>query len=270
MKIAITGASGFVGKYVLKQLSMTSHEIIVLSRNPNDFILDFKNMRLVECDVNESNEDLFNIMGKPDHLIHLAWEGLPNYNSLFHIESVLPNQYKFLSSLVKQGLNSMFVSGTCFEYGQISGCLSPSLITQPVNAYGFAKDVLRKELFFLKQKFNFNLIWARIFYIYGDGQSSASIYTSLKDAISRGDKVFNMSGGEQLRDYLHVEKVAYQIIHKYLNKSSSKLVNICSGKPVSIRNLVEKWLFDNNWNIKLNLGYFPYPEYEPLAFWGEI
>lgn len=41
------------------------------------------------------------------------------------------------------------------------------------------------------------------------------------------------------------------------------------GKPVSVRNLVEGWIAENDWRIKLNLGHHPYPDYEPMAFWGD-
>jgi len=47
------------------------------------------------------------------------------------------------------------------------------------------------------------------------------------------------------------------------------IINICSGEPVSIRKLVERWLHENNWKIELNLGHYPYPDYEPMAFWGD-
>ena len=47
------------------------------------------------------------------------------------------------------------------------------------------------------------------------------------------------------------------------------VVNVCSGEPISVRKLVEGWIEDNGWSIKLNLGYYPYPDYEPMAFWGD-
>ena len=46
------------------------------------------------------------------------------------------------------------------------------------------------------------------------------------------------------------------------------MVNVCSGKPISVRKLVEQRLAKRKADIKLNLGYYPYPDYEPAAFWG--
>ncbi len=47
------------------------------------------------------------------------------------------------------------------------------------------------------------------------------------------------------------------------------IINCCSGKPISIRNLVENYLKKHNNAIKLNLSFYPYPDYEPMAFWGD-
>jgi dTDP-6-deoxy-L-talose 4-dehydrogenase (NAD+) len=32
---------------------------------------------------------------------------------------------------------------------------------------------------------------------------------------------------------------------------------------------VENYLVKKQKNIHLNLGYYPYPDYEPMAFWGD-
>jgi dTDP-6-deoxy-L-talose 4-dehydrogenase (NAD+) len=67
---------------------------------------------------------------------------------------------------------------------------------------------------------------------------------------------------------LPVEDVAGQITRLAMAGNNVGAINICSGKPISVRKLVERWLEENNWDIELNLGYYPYPDYEPMAFWG--
>ena len=208
-------------------------------------------------------------MGQPDVLIHLAWAGLPNYKSIHHFEEELPAQYQFLSGLVESGLKNLVVTGTCAEYGMQSGQLKDMLETKPNTPYGFAKDTLRRQLQDLQKVEPFNLTWARLFYLYGEGQSDISLLPQLKKAVENGDKKFNMSGGEQLRDYLPVPKVAKYLLDLATNIQDNGLVNICSGIPVSIRSLVESWIKDNTWPIGINLGYYSYPDYEPMAFWGD-
>lgn len=269
MKIAVTGASGFIGSHVLAELEHCPVDITAITRDTNRLPNLSPSIHILELDITSPPKNCYERMGSPDVLIHLAWNGLPNYGSLHHFESELPKQYNFLKNLVDAGLPAMLVTGTCFEYGMQSGALSEELQPLPNNQYGYAKDALRKQLEFLKSATPFDLIWGRLFYMYGDGQSATSIYSLLKRAVMRGDKVFNMSGGEQLRDYLPVKEIARRIVQLATSAKDIGTVNICSGQPVSIRRLVEKWLKENNWEIGLNLGHYPYPDYEPMAFWGD-
>jgi dTDP-6-deoxy-L-talose 4-dehydrogenase (NAD+) len=166
-------------------------------------------------------------------------------------------------------LGNLLVTGTCFEYGMQSGALSENAMPQPCNPYGFAKDTLRSQLEYLKATHPFQHTWARLFYLYGEGQAENSLLPQLKQAAERGDPIFNMSGGEQLRDYLPITEVARHIVSLALADKAVGTVNICSGAPISVRNLVEGWIKENGWSIKPNLGHYPYPDYEPMAFWGD-
>lgn len=269
MKIAVTGASGFIGRHVLASLLKHKLEVIAVTRDATRLADLSQSVRIIEMDIARPTADCFRQMGCPDVLIHLAWDGLPHYKSLHHFETELPRQYHFLKTMIEAGLPSLLVTGTCFEYGMQSGPLSAMQQTQPNNPYGYAKDALRQQLNFLQAIKPFNLTWARLFYMYGEGQPDSSLYPKLKESILRRDKVFNMSGGEQLRDYLSVGEVASRITQLAVTGDNVGAINICSGKPISVRKLVEQWLQENGWEIELNLGYYPYPDYEPMAFWGD-
>jgi dTDP-6-deoxy-L-talose 4-dehydrogenase (NAD+) len=269
VKLAITGATGFLGRHVLAELAQRSISPVVVCRPQTAPPAHIANYVIASFDLHDPPADAFDRMGRPDVLIHLAWGGLPNYRSLVHFEHELPAQYRFLKGIIEAGLKSVAVTGTCFEYGMQSGALSEDMQTRPANPYGFAKDVLRRELQFLKQVHAFNLTWARLFYMYGEGQSRTSLLAQLRAAVERGDTVFNMSGGEQLRDYLPATQVAKDLVALAVTGLDNGVVNVCSGVPVSVRKLVEGWLEQNGWAIKLNLGHYPYPDYEPMAFWGD-
>ena len=267
-KVAVTGASGFIGRHVLSELAHYPVEVIASARDASK-LANISNVHVVEIDIAKPQEDDYVRLHKPDILIHLAWQGLPNYDSLHHFETELPIQYWFLQGLVRAGLPSLLVSGTCFEYGMQNGILSEDLTPLPHTAYGYSKDALRRQLEFLCRKYPFAITWARLFYMYGEGQSKSSLLPKLKEAVTSGDTIFNMSGGEQLRDYLPVKDVAAILVKLALKQENVGIINVCSGKPISVRNLVESWVKDNGYDIKLNLGYYKYPDYEPVAFWGD-
>ena len=269
MRVAVSGASGFVGRHVLVELQSRDIVATAILRPGSAVVSSLARHSVAHVDVHDSPSNAFELIGSPDVLIHLAWEGLPNYKALRHFEQELPAQYRFLKGLLASGLKNLVVAGTCFEYGMQSGPLHEDMQARPANAYGFAKDALRRQLEFLKQAQPFALTWARLFYLYGDGQAANSLLPQIQRAVERGDSTVDMSGGEQLRDYLAVTEVARCLVSLAMGSRDNGIVNVASGEPISVRRLVEWWAAEHGWSIKFNLGCLPYPDYEPMAFWGE-
>lgn len=270
MKILVTGASGFIGKYVLNEVLKTPHTVMITGRTRPTNIQLSERFIYKQLDLNniDTNINYFAYFNQPDIAIHLAWQGLPNYTKLFHFEENLFNHYRFLKNLVTNGLTALTVTGTCFEYGMQQGKLSEEMPSLPDNAYALAKYTLYRFLTELKKGTAFNLTWLRLFYMYGTGQSANSLFSQLTAALERGDASFNMSGGEQVRDFLPVEKVAQMITTLALQKKDTGIVNCCSGHPVKVKDWVSQFVKANNQQIDLNLGYYPYAAYEPMEFWG--
>jgi len=272
-KILVTGATGFIGDYVIRRLLAKGFPVVATSASAEKAAgyswyqqVEYKPFDLRAVSETENYYSFFN---RPDALIHLAWEGLPNYKSEFHLQDNLPRHFGFIKNLVKQGVKDVTVTGTCFEYGMQEGCLSEDMPILPANPYAQAKNMLRVSLEEFAKENLFIFRWVRLFYMYGKGQNPNSLLSQLQAALDRGDGSFNMSPGDQLRDYLPVEKVAEYLVDIAAQNKVTGIINCCSGDPIQIKQLVQDFLDKRKAFIKLNLGYYPYSDIEPRNFWGD-
>jgi nucleoside-diphosphate-sugar epimerase len=266
-QVIVSGATGFVGRHLVPLLLKHNYQVVATARDSNKAAqFDwFKYVQFVATDFHKHNT---NISVEPGAgLIHLAWQALPDYKSLFHFEENLPFNYRFIKSLVLSGVRQVLITGTCFEYGSENGPRASTTKPLPNNPYAVAKDVLRQQLEFLAEENPFCLQWARLFNVYGKGQNPKCVLSQLDTAVDNGETVFNISCGERLRDYLPIEGVVRQLFDLYVSKKEGTY-NVCSGKPISVRRLVEERIKERAAHIQLNFGYYPYPDDEPIAFWG--
>lgn len=271
--VLVTGATGFIGNYVVARLLQSGHQVTASSASAEKAAAMpwYRQVTYLPFDFNSFDPavDYFEYFGSPSHMIHLAWEGLPNYKSDFHTEINLPRHKALLANLTDNGLRDLTVTGTCFEYGMQEGLLKETMEVFPANPYAIAKNELRIFLQELAAAKAVSFKWARLFYMYGKGQNPKSLLSQLERALGNGDETFNMSGGEQVRDFLAVEKVAEYIVRIALQQEVTGVINCCSGRPQTVNQLVEDYLQQNKKTISLNRGYYPYPDYEPMRFWGD-
>lgn len=270
MKVLVTGATGFVGRHLVAALLARGCDVRAVARNAETAagLPWINDVEFIATDIHAADVDLPALTEGVDALAHLAWSGLPNYQALFHFEHNLMADYRFIKGVVEAGVSQVLVTGTCFEYGMQSGPLTEQTAPQPSNPYGLAKNTLRLFLENLQRVQPFTLQWARLFYLHGEGQNPNSLLAALDRAIEAGDDTFNMSAGEQLRDYLAIDVAAGYLATILQQRGFNGLVNCSSGQPISVRALVEQRLHERGASIRLNLGHYPYPTHEPMAFWG--
>lgn len=272
MRVLVTGATGGLGELVINELLSLGIDVIATSRSEEkakqyDF---FKKVTYIPFDINAQNRiDLYTFFKRPDALIHLAWDKLNEYKNEEHQSLILQNHKSFLTNLIDNGLKDLTVVGTCYEYGIQEGVLKETMVSKPVLPYPEGKNLLREFLEEKQKEKHFNLKWPRIFYVFGEVKGRKNLYTHLMAAIHNKEESFNMSGGEQVRDFLSPDEIAKRVVKIALQNKVTGVINCCSGKPVKLKEFVTDFLKANNYRIKLNLGVYPYPDYEPMETWGD-
>ncbi|MCC6286974.1 MAG: NAD-dependent epimerase/dehydratase family protein, partial [Chitinophagaceae bacterium] len=165
-KVLVTGATGFIGNYVVEELLLRHYHVITSSANEANARqkgwfkqTDYRPLNLTDL---SDAQNYFEYFDKPDIMIHLSWEGLPNYKGNFHLEKNLPEQKSFLENIIKNGLKKVNITGTCFEYGMQGGKLKEDMEVYPSNPYAQAKNSLRIFIEALQEKYSFDYKWIRL------------------------------------------------------------------------------------------------------------
>ena len=265
-KILITGATGFIGRNFIKIKYLQKNILHCLTRKK----LKSKKKIIWHETAIEDNKKLKKLKKKlhgVKTLYHFAWGNLPNYQSKIHMTEELKKQKIFLKHMIDFGIKKIVVTGTCYEYGLREGVIYNTYKTNPVVEYAKAKVKLYKWLKNYQKKKTFNLIWLRLFFVYGNGQSNKSLLQKIIKNEKNGKKYFHLSKGDQIRDFINVKSAVKQI-HDYSKKFENGVFNICSGKPILLKKHILRIAKEKKLKIKLIFGKVPYLKYEPKIFWG--
>ena len=269
MKIAVTGATGFIGRHVRNAFAKTEHDVVLVVRRSEKADEITARESIVAADLHQERTDWFELVGKPDAVLHLAWGGLPNYMDAYHVEVELPMQLKFLKALIDSDLKKLVVTGTCYEYGMSSGALSEDQETNPNTPYGIAKDSLRKELFEIQSAKRFDLTWARIFFPYGEGQSSQSLYSLIRDVANSSNPEIQLSNSEGVLDFISVTELSDILISLTLTLHNVGILNLGSGQPKSVINFARGIASANNWTVTFSERVLSTRNFESKYFWSD-
>ncbi len=262
--ILVTGANGYIGSHVVTALIRRGHKVIACDMAFDNVPLDAVRLN---ADIFNPELDIYDMAGKPDALIHLAWRNGFKHNAETHL-SDLPLHIDFLSRMIASGLKRISVMGSMHEVGYFEGAIDASTPTNPQSFYGIAKNSLRQAMELIVRDKDVFFCWLRGFYITGDDERSNSILGKILIAEREGKELFPFTSGKNRYDYITVDGLAEQICAASLQSDYSGIINCCSGQPQSLGDIVEKFIADNGLKIKLQYGAFPDRPYDSPAIWG--
>ena len=265
MKIAITGANGYIGSALVKCCLDKGYTTIAVDiDNTNiDKRAEFK-----KIDIFDVPENLYEAFDKPDVIIHLAWRNGFVHNDPVHI-SDLYKHYYFLDEMIKNGVKYISVMGSMHEIGYHEGVIDENTPCNPMSLYGIGKNALRQSLECLVKDKDVYLHWLRGYYIVGNDERSNSVFGKIIRAYNDGKKEFPLNSGKNKYDFISLDKLCEQIIAASTQDKINGIINICSGKPVSLGERIEQFIIENNLDVKLNYGVFPDRLYDSPIVYGD-
>lgn len=263
MKILVTGANGYIGQGVVKQLLNDGQDVVA-----TDFKCDHidKRAKIICADL-FAVQDPFAFFDKPDVVLHLAWRNGFVHNASSHIDD-LPKHYSFCKAMIEAGIARFIGMGSMHEIGFHEGSIDENTPTNPITLYGIAKDALRRSTELLCKNCDVKFQWIRGYYIVGNSKYGSSIFSKITAAEENGEKEFPFTLGKNQWDFIDYDVLCKQISKIVSQDKILGIINACSGYPQKLADRVEKFIKDNHYHIKLKYGAFPDRPYDSKAVWG--
>lgn len=263
-RILVTGANGYLGQGIVKAILDQGNKVVA-----TDFSLANVDDRAEKIEGNLFEiENPYEYYGNPDVLLHLAWrDGFVHFSSA-HIDD-LPKHYAFIGKMAKAGCKQIAVLGTMHEVGFFEGCINENTPCNPISPYGISKNALRSLTEMICKENNVIFQWLRGYYIVGNSSFGDSIFSKITAAVKEGKKEFPFTLGQNQYDFIEYEMFANQVASAVNQAEINGIINICSGKPEKLADRVERFIRDNNYDIKLIYGAYPDRPYDSKAVWAD-
>ena len=171
--------------------------------------------------------------------------------------------------MAESGVKKVAVLGTMHEIGFFEGSINENTPCHPMSLYGIGKDALRNVVQLLSEQYGFIFQWLRGYYIVGNSQFGNSIFSKITAAVQEGKKEFPFTTGQNQYDFIDYDDFCNQVAAAVIQDRINGIINICSGKPEKLADRVERFIKENDYDIKLKYGAFPDRPYDSKAVWAD-
>jgi nucleoside-diphosphate-sugar epimerase len=275
MKVLITGATGFIGSYVLRRFMQDQRaEVAILLRDHSDTwriddVLEKAVCVRVNLDDRQAVRTALRRFG-PDMLIHLAWQGVPGVfrNDKEQIRNI-GRTLDLLEQSCDVGAKSFIGLGSQAEYGPRQGPIGEDAPLRPTTVYGAAKvsTCLLARQFCERNMMRF--VWLRLFSSYGPKDSPSWMIPSvILDLIQNRRPL--LTEGRQLWDYLYVTDAAEAVYLAGQTPGATGIFNLGSGRVEMICKIVEHIRNVIDPALPLGFGEVPYRDNQVMHLQAKI
>jgi len=248
MEVMVTGGTGFIGSHLISKLTKNREfEVYNLSRYVTGRYVAGENVKTFFADL----RDYYAIQKairqlQPEIVIHLAALTPVSY-SFDHPQEIIEVNFYGTVNLAEACLHyiphfKQFIFASSSEvYGnQDKFPISENFTPKPNTPYAISKFASEKYLIYLHNAYNFPITIMRPFNTYGRKKNRHFIVERIITQILEGKNVINLGNPDAIRDLMFVEDHVNAYLKVLDNpKARGETFNFCTGRKVSIKQLVE-------------------------------
>lgn len=270
-RVAVTGASGFIGRHAVAALRRRGADVVALSRSPRPGDMD-RDVAWLQADLLSPGFDGSPLVTRHgcDRLLHLAWIAEPGaYRTSSDNERWRAASSDLARRFIGAGGARIVGCGTCAEYlpPPDGPCYPADTPTAGQDPYASAKIAFHRRLVAEGQRGGASVAWGRVFNVYGPGEDPRRLIPGLAQTMLRGEAA-TCRHGQLVRDFLDVRDCGEALAALTLAEATGPF-NICSGEPVRLGDVALRLAAAVGHPERLTVGTLPPPPGEPPALYGD-
>lgn len=267
----VTGGTGFIGSNLIKKLIKLDYKVSLVCRDKSDLsdLDDYKD----KIKVYRHNGDINKLISffkesNASCVFHLASLFIAEHKSE-NIEDLIYSNLKFSTEIIeatqKSGIKYFINTGTSWQHYENDEY-------NPVCLYAATKEAFEKIIDYYVKAKGLKAITLKLFDTYGREDKRNKLINNLKE-ISISKKTLDMSGGEQKIDLTYIDDIidgyikSYEYI-KVNEKISHEKYALCSGRVVSLKELISIFEKETGYKLNINWGSRAYREREVMNPWS--